>query len=103
LRFTLADGSGLTAAALVLHGDAAFAAPFVADLGLAVAQGPTGPYLQTGPFGTTSRAGLFAVGDRIRPAGSVTPAFADGALAGIGSHQSLIWPDRFPPSRRPDR
>jgi thioredoxin reductase len=94
---TLADGSEVTAAALFLHADTAFAAPFVAYLRLATAAGPTGPYLQTGPFGTTSRAGLFAAGDLIRPAGSVTPALADGALAGIGAHQSLIWPDRFPP------
>jgi thioredoxin reductase len=48
-------------------------------------------------FGVTSRPGLFAAGDIIRPAGSVTHALADGATAGIATHQSLIWPDRFPP------
>lgn len=96
-RLTLADGTTFPTAGLFLHADTAFAAPFVAGLGLATLQGPTGPYLKTGPFNTTSRAGLFAAGDIIRPAGIVTPALADGAIAGTAAHQSLLWPDRFPP------
>jgi thioredoxin reductase len=96
-RLTLADGTTFPTAGLFLHADAAFAAPFVAGLGLATLQGPTGPYLKTGPFNTTSRAGLFAAGDIIRPAGIVTPALADGAITGTAAHQSLLWPDRFPP------
>ena len=96
-RLTLADGTSFATAGLFLHADTAFAAPFVAGIGLATLQGPTGPYLKTGPFNTTSRAGLFAAGDIIRPAGIVTPALADGAIAGTAAHQSLLWPDRFPP------
>jgi thioredoxin reductase len=96
-RLTLADGSSLHTAGMFLHADTEFAAPFVAGLGLATAQGPTGPYLKVGAFNVTNRAGLFAAGDITRPAGIVTPALADGAVTGTATHQSLLWPERFPP------
>jgi thioredoxin reductase len=93
----LADGRSLHTAGLFLHPDTGFAAPFVSGLGLATLQGPTGPYLQVGAFNVTSRAGIFAAGDICRPAGIVTPALADGAITGTAAHQSLLWPERFPP------
>ncbi|NJM81097.1 MAG: NAD(P)/FAD-dependent oxidoreductase [Tabrizicola sp.] len=96
-RLTLADGTSLHTAGLFLHADTSFAAPFVAGLGLATAQGPTGLYLKVGAFNTTSRAGLFAAGDVTRPAGILTPALSDGVVTGTASHQSLLWPERFPP------
>jgi thioredoxin reductase len=96
-RLTLSDGSELFTAGLFLHGETTFAAPFVAGVGLATLPGPTGPYLATTDFRVTSRGGIFAVGDITRPAGIVTPALADGAIAGTAAHQSLLWPDRFPP------
>jgi thioredoxin reductase len=96
-RLTLADGSDLFTAGLFLHGETSFAAPFVADLGLVTRPGPTGPYLATTDFRMTSRAGLLAAGDITRPAGVVTPALADGVIAGTAAHQSLLFPDRFPP------
>jgi thioredoxin reductase len=96
-RLLLADGTSLLTAGLFLHADTSFAAPFVADLGLATAQGPTGPYVKVGAFNATSRAGIFAAGDITRPAGILTPALADGAITGTAAHQSLLWPDRFPP------
>ncbi|MFM7335822.1 MAG: NAD(P)/FAD-dependent oxidoreductase [Tabrizicola sp.] len=96
-RLVLADGTVLKTAGLFLHADTDFVASFVAALGLATAQGPTGPYLKVGAFNVTSRAGIFAVGDITRPAGILTPALADGVVTGIASHQSLLWPERFPP------
>jgi thioredoxin reductase len=96
-RLTLADGSDLFTAGLFLNGETSFAAPFVADLGLVTRPGPTGPYLATTDFRMTSRAGLLAAGDITRPAGVVTPALADGVIAGTAAHQSLLFPDRFPP------
>ena len=87
----------LKTAGLFLHADTDFAAPFVAALGLATAQGPTGPYLKVGAFNVTSRAGIFAAGDITRPAGILTPALSDGVVTGTASHQSLLWPERFPP------
>jgi thioredoxin reductase len=96
-RLMLADGSDLFTAGLFLHGETSFAAPFVADLGLATLSGPTGPYLATTDFRVTSRAGILAAGDITRPAGVVTPALADGVIAGTAAHQSLLFPERFPP------
>lgn len=96
-RLTLADGSDLFIAGLFLHGETSFAAPFVADLGLIARPGPTGPFLATTDYRMTSRAGLLAAGDITRPAGVVTPALADGVIAGTAAHQSLLFPDRFPP------
>jgi thioredoxin reductase len=96
-RLVLADGRVLQTAGLFLHADTDFAAPFVAALGLATAQGPTGPYLKVGGFNVTSRAGIFAAGDITRPAGILTPALSDGVVTGTASHQSLLWPERFPP------
>jgi thioredoxin reductase len=96
-RLVLADGRVLQTAGLFLHADTDFAAPFVDALGLATAQGPTGPYLKVGGFNVTSRAGIFAAGDITRPAGILTPALSDGVVTGTASHQSLLWPERFPP------
>lgn len=63
----------------------------------ASAEGPIGPYAQVGPMGQTSVAGVFAAGDCASPAHSITPALGAGALAGVGCHQSLLFPDTFPP------
>lgn len=96
-RLTLANGAVIDTAGLFLHADTGFAAPFVAGLGLATLAGLTGPCLRTGAFNATSRAGILAAGDIIRPAGILTPALADGAITGTAAHQSLLWPERFPP------
>ncbi len=96
-QLTLADGTTFETAGLFLHSDTAFSAPFIAALGLTTLQGPTGPHLKTGPFNTTSRAGIFAAGDIVRPAGILTPALSDGVVTGTAAHQSLLWPERFPP------
>ncbi|WP_068118360.1 NAD(P)/FAD-dependent oxidoreductase [Tropicimonas marinistellae] len=81
-----------------------FAAPRVtlADtpaemLGCAMADGPLGPFVLVGPMGQTSVQGVFAAGDCASPAHSVTPALGAGAMAGVGCHQSLLFPDMFPP------
>jgi thioredoxin reductase len=66
-------------------------------LGCATGEGPLGPYVQVGPMGQTSVAGVFAAGDCASPAHSVTPALGAGALAGVGCHQSLLFPENFPP------
>lgn len=66
-------------------------------LGCATAEGPLGPYVRVGPMGQTSVRGVFAAGDCAAPAHSVPPALGAGALAGAGCHQSLLFPDAFPP------
>ncbi|MEM1430151.1 MAG: NAD(P)/FAD-dependent oxidoreductase [Pseudomonadota bacterium] len=62
-------------------------------LGCACAEGPLGPYVQVGPMGQTTVPGVFAAGDCARPAHNVTSAIGDGATAGIGCHQSLVFPE----------
>ncbi|MBY5934957.1 NAD(P)/FAD-dependent oxidoreductase [Tateyamaria omphalii] len=83
---------------------AVFAAPRIslsgtpADmLGCASASGPLGPFVQTGPMGQTSVDGVFAAGDCARPSHNVTSAIGDGATAGIGCHQSLVFPQLIQP------
>ncbi|MEO1312495.1 MAG: NAD(P)/FAD-dependent oxidoreductase [Pseudomonadota bacterium] len=66
-------------------------------LGCALADGPLGPFVHVGPMGQTSVPGVFAAGDCDRPAHNVTSAIGDGAMAGIGCHQSLVFPDMIQP------
>ncbi|MDB5619460.1 NAD(P)/FAD-dependent oxidoreductase [Tardiphaga sp.] len=67
------------------------ASPLGAQLGCAMEQGPMGPFLQTDGFKETTVPGVFACGDGARAAGSVAFAVADGAMAGVAAHQSLIF------------
>ena len=83
---------------------AVFAAPKVClsgtpaeMLGCATVDGPLGPFVQVGPMGQTSVLGVFAAGDCARPGHNVTSAIGDGAAAGIGCHQSLVFPDFIQP------
>lgn len=61
-----------------------------AQLGCASDDGPLGPFLRTGAMKDTTVRGVFACGDVARPAGSISWAVGDGALAGAAAHQSLI-------------
>ncbi|WP_227268159.1 NAD(P)/FAD-dependent oxidoreductase [Roseobacter weihaiensis] len=83
---------------------AVFTAPLVSLSGTpaemlrcATTEGPLGPFLQVGPMGQTSVPGVFAAGDCARPAHNVTSAIGDGAMAGIGCHQSLVFPGMIQP------
>ena len=91
------QGPEKSVAAVFVASDTGFASPIGTDLGCQTAQGFTGPYLRVGAQGQTTIPGVFAAGDITRPAAVVTAALADGVLAGISAHQSLIWPERFPP------
>ena len=83
---------------------AAFTAPNVSldgtparMLGGAAGDGPLGPFVQVGAMGQTSVPGVFAAGDCARPAHSVTLALGDGAAAGVGCHQSRLFPQMIQP------
>ncbi|ABD55172.1 NAD(P)/FAD-dependent oxidoreductase [Jannaschia sp. CCS1] len=83
---------------------AMFTAPLVSlsgtpadSLGCAVLHGPLGPFIHVGPMGQTSIPGVFAAGDCARAAHNVTSAIGDGSMAGIGCHQSLVFPDFIQP------
>ncbi|RYZ91678.1 MAG: NAD(P)/FAD-dependent oxidoreductase [Moraxellaceae bacterium] len=69
------------------------ASSIVQKLGCELAESPMGFYVKTDEFKQTSVPGVFACGDLARPAGSVTFAIGDGALAGFAVHKSLIFDD----------
>lgn len=84
--------------------DAEFAAIFTAPgidltgspadrLGVGLSEGPMGPFVRTGPMQQTDIPGLFAAGDLATPMWNVNFAVGDGARAGAGCHQSLLFPD----------
>ncbi|ACE83946.1 NAD(P)/FAD-dependent oxidoreductase [Cellvibrio japonicus] len=67
------------------------ASPIAQELGCELAESPMGFYVKTDEFKQTTVPGVFACGDLARPAGSVTFAIGDGALAGFAVHKSLIF------------
>ncbi len=68
---------------------------FVRTLGLELEQGPAGVWYKTDPrTKATNVPGVYAAGDASSGMHSVTFAIADGARAGIGAHQSLVFATR---------
>jgi thioredoxin reductase len=86
----LADGRVLRFAGLFTAPRTYPSGDIASRLGCALDDGPLGPYLRTGPRKDTTVPGVFACGDIARPAGSVSIAVGDGAMAGTAAHQSLI-------------
>ncbi|MBS3666409.1 NAD(P)/FAD-dependent oxidoreductase [Vreelandella boliviensis] len=65
--------------------------PLVAQLGCELEESPMGCIVKTDAMQATSIPGVFACGDVARAAGSVTFAVADGAMAGLSTHRSLMF------------
>jgi len=65
--------------------------PLVAQLGGELEESPMGSIVKTDAMQATSIPGVFACGDVARAAGSVTFAVADGAMAGLSTHRSLMF------------
>ncbi len=78
-------------AGLFTFGRVHMASPIAADLGCAFDEGPIGPYIRTDEARQTTVPGVFAGGDAMRAASSVALAVADGAMAGVGAHRSLLF------------
>ncbi len=87
----LEDGRALSFAGLFLAPRTRIAGRIVADLGVALEEGPLGPFIRTDETKETSVPNVFACGDAALAAGSVSFAVGDGARAGIGAHRSLIF------------
>lgn len=64
---------------------------FAEQLGCAIEEGPTGPFLKTDESKETTVLGVFACGDVALPKASVSFAVADGMRAGVAAHQSLVF------------
>jgi thioredoxin reductase len=86
----LQDGRRLALSGLFVAARTHIASPLAEQLGCALEAGPMGPYVATDAQKASSVPGVFCCGDMARPAGNVALAVADGALAGIAAHRSLI-------------
>ena len=86
----LTDGRSLSMAGLFVMSRTSPASSLPAQLGCALEDGPMGPFVQTDMMKATNVSGVFCCGDMARPAGNVASAVADGAMAGVGAHRSLI-------------
>lgn len=87
----LRDGRVIDFVGLFIASRVKAAGPLAEQLGCEFAEGPLGPYIKVDIMQKTSVAGVFACGDAARIAGNVTFAMADGALAGLAAHGSLIF------------
>lgn len=65
--------------------------PLVAQLGCELEELPLGSIVKTDALQATSVPGVFACGDVARAMGSVSFAVADGAMAGLSAHRTLMF------------
>jgi thioredoxin reductase len=65
------------------------ASPFAKELGCALISTPR-EVVQTDEWKMTSLSGVYAAGDFSRTTHSIPFATGDGAIAGVGDHQSLV-------------
>ena len=87
----LADGSTHAMAGLFVAPSTRQASALAEQLGCAIDEGLTGPVVRTDEMKSTSVAGVFCCGDAGRAAGNVAFAVADGAMAGVAVHRSLMF------------
>lgn len=85
------DGSRHAMAGLFVATRTRLASPLAAQLGCALEEGAMGPFVRTDEQKASSVPGVFCCGDAGRMAGSVAFAVADGAMAGVAAHRSLMF------------
>jgi len=90
----LADGRLVPHAGLFILSRTRLASPLAAELGCAIEDGPLGPIVTTDAMRQTTVPGVYAAGDLVTMAPSVTFAVADGVRAAVSAHQSMIFPQR---------
>lgn len=86
----LRDGRRLPMAGLFVASSTHIASPLAVQLGCALEQGPIGDFVWTDVQKASSVPGVFCCGDMARAVGNVAFAVADGAMAGVAAHKSLI-------------
>jgi thioredoxin reductase len=87
----LVDGRRIALAGLFVVPRLRPAAPFAAQLGCELAEGPLGPFYKTDATKETTVPGVFACGDTAAAFGTVAIAIGDGVLAGTSAHRSLVF------------
>ena len=89
----LNDGRTIEVDRIFTLPDTMFASPLAEQLGCDIEAGSFGPMITTDPMTRqTTTPGVFAAGDITRPFHKVSLAVADGNLAGVFSHHSLVLP-----------
>jgi thioredoxin reductase len=86
----LRDGRRLHMAGLFIVPHTTITGGLAAQLGCAMEAGPMGNFVATDALKATNVEGIFCCGDMARAAGNVAFAVADGAMAGVAAHRSLI-------------
>jgi thioredoxin reductase len=86
----LADGRVVAVNALFVAPETRMASPLAQQLGCAFDDGMLGPVIRVDDWKATTVPGVFAAGDAARAMHNATLASADGVLAGVGAHQSLM-------------
>jgi thioredoxin reductase len=87
----LADGRELALDALYLGPRTRLNSEIAGHLGCETEDGSFGPVIRTDPQKLTTVAGVFAAGDITRSSHNVTWASADGVMAGMALHRSLVF------------
>jgi len=90
VEVVLNDGAKVEVKSSFVVTEFRIASPFAKKLGCALISTPRGEIVQTDEWKMTSLSGVYAVGDISRTTHSIPFATADGAIAGVGAHQSLI-------------
>jgi thioredoxin reductase len=103
-RIAALEGPGQALSAVRLEGgravplDALFMAPrtrpgspLAEQLGCAFDDGPFGPVIRTDPMKMTTVPGVFAAGDAAMLMHNATLASADGVMAGVSAHRSMVF------------
>jgi thioredoxin reductase len=88
----LQDGAVIPIDALFTQPRTRMASPLAEQLGCEIEDGPFGPMIRTDGRKLTSVPGVFAAGDTTRVPPNATLAAAEGMMAGVGAHQSLVFP-----------
>ncbi|MCV9965574.1 NAD(P)/FAD-dependent oxidoreductase [Pararhizobium sp. BT-229] len=90
-RVRLENGRTFDVKALFVAADLHIRGPFAEALGCRLEETPAGKIIATDAFKATSVAGVYAAGDIARAFGNITLSSADGVMAGLGVHQSLMF------------
>lgn len=87
----LADGSVHAMAGLFVAPRTHQASALAGQLGCALDDGPMGQVVRVDEMKATTVPGVFSCGDAARAAGNVAFAVADGAMAGVAAHRTLMF------------
>jgi thioredoxin reductase len=88
----LRDGALVEVDALFTGSRTRMASPLAERLGCAFDDGPFGPIVRTDATWETTVPGVYCAGDAARVPHNATWAAADGAMAGVAAHRSLVFP-----------